>query len=130
MRLATLKPRLTGLPYRLNGQPQELTGSSWRAGKTSTERGYGYKWQQAREGYLRLHPVCVMCDAEGKVTVATVVDHITPHEGNQALFWNSANWQSLCATHHSRDKQRQENANKWKAARTMEEAVAALRVNP
>jgi len=112
MRLQTLKPRLNKLAHRLPTQPKEISGSGWRAGKTSTERGYGYKWQQAREGYLRLHPLCVMCDAEGKTKAATVVDHIVPHEGNQALFWNSANWQSLCATHHSSDKQRQERANK------------------
>ena len=114
MRLQTLKPRLNKLAHRLPSQPKELTGSSWRSGKTSTERGYGYKWQQAREGYLRLHPLCVMCDAEGKTKAATVVDHIVPHEGDQVLFWNSANWQSLCATHHSSDKQRQERSGRVK----------------
>jgi hypothetical protein len=24
------------------------------------------------------------------------------------LFWDSTRWQSLCTTHHSRDKQREE----------------------
>jgi 5-methylcytosine-specific restriction enzyme A len=98
----------------LIAQPKEISGSGWRAGKTSTERGYGYKWQQAREGYLRLHPVCVMCDAEGKVTVATVVDHITPHKGDQVLFWDQSNWQSLCTAHHSGDKQAQERTGRVK----------------
>jgi 5-methylcytosine-specific restriction protein A len=39
---------------------------------------------------------------------ATVVDHTTPHRGDMTLFWDERNWQGLCATHHSKDKQREE----------------------
>jgi 5-methylcytosine-specific restriction protein A len=46
-----------------------------------------------------------MCESDGRVEAGTVVDHIKPHKGDQALFWNRANWQTLCATHHSSDKQ-------------------------
>jgi 5-methylcytosine-specific restriction endonuclease McrA len=82
---------------------------SWRSDKqTSAQRGYGYKWQKAREDYLAKHPLCVYCEREGRVTLATVVDHKVPHRGDMKLFWDSNNWQSLCATHHSRDKQREE----------------------
>lgn len=82
---------------------------TWRSDKkSSTKRGYGYAWQKARDGYLISHPLCVYCEREGRVTTATVVDHRIPHRGDQALFWDKANWQSLCATHHSRDKQREE----------------------
>lgn len=82
---------------------------SWRTDKqSSTQRGYGYKWQKAREGYLAKHPLCVYCQREGLVTVATVVDHIRPHRGDMALFWDPTNWQSLCSTHHSSQKQREE----------------------
>jgi 5-methylcytosine-specific restriction protein A len=104
-RLATLKPRLqTAETTRVN----VITSDSWRSGKTTTERGYGYRWQKAREAHLRQHPLCAMCETQGRVTAATVVDHKTPHRGDQALFWNQANWQSLCATHHSSDKQIEE----------------------
>ncbi|KEH08789.1 hypothetical protein GY15_32030, partial [Delftia sp. 670] len=58
--------------------------------------------------FLREHPLCLMCQAQGRVEAATVVDHITPHRGDQSLFWRRSNWQPLCATHHSRDKQREE----------------------
>lgn len=82
---------------------------SWRTDKqTSSQRGYGYKWQKARERYLQQHPLCVYCEREGRVTAASVVDHIEPHRGDMKLFWSPSNWQSLCATHHSRDKQREE----------------------
>ena len=46
-----------------------------------------------------------MCTVEGKLTPATVVDHIEPHRGDQVLFWDTANWQPLCKVHHDSDKQ-------------------------
>ena len=61
----------------------------------STERGYGHKWRQAREGYLKKHPTCVKCGAP-----ATVVDHIKPHKGDKQLFWDRDNWQALCKRCH------------------------------
>lgn len=72
---------------------------------SSTQRGYGYKWQQAREGYLRKHPICVKCD---RLTVATEVDHIIPHKGDMVLFWDRSNWQSLCKSHHSEKTARED----------------------
>ena len=74
---------------------------SWREGKTTNERGYTYKWQQAREGFLAKHPLCAHCQAKGLVTVATDVDHIIPHRGDMDLFWRRSNWQSLCHPCHS-----------------------------
>jgi 5-methylcytosine-specific restriction endonuclease McrA len=74
----------------------------------ATARGYTYRWEQARKRYLAKHPLCVMCQAQGKVAAATVVDHIKPHDGDQALFWDQSNWQPLCATHHNATKQRQD----------------------
>lgn len=69
---------------------------------------YGYKWQQARAGYLRKHPLCAHCRKQGRITPATVVDHITPHKGDMSLFWDSKNWQPLCKACHDSWKQRLE----------------------
>ena len=81
---------------------------SWRTDKrTSSERGYGWRWQKARKAYLALHPLCVMCLAlePERITAANVVDHIIPHEGNKVLFWDSENnWQPLCKPHHDVEK--------------------------
>jgi hypothetical protein len=33
-----------------------------------------------------MHPLCRMCEAEGKITVATIVDHVIPHKGDRVLF--------------------------------------------
>ncbi len=78
---------------------------SWRKDlRSSNERGYGAAWQRARRGYLLSHPLCVMCLDEGRTTAADVVDHITPHKGDQSVFWDKNNWQSLCKQHHDSDK--------------------------
>lgn len=105
-RLPTLKPRLQTIKCAV-----QLADDSWRVGKSSTQRGYGYKWQQARKRYLFLNPLCIYCDAEGKTTVAVVVDHIKPHKGDMLLFWDQNNWQSLCKYHHDSVKQREEKQN-------------------
>lgn len=73
---------------------------------SARERGYDSRWDKARRTFLSRHPLCVMCEREGRVTAATVVDHIIPHRGDQKLFWDTGNWQSLCKPHHDRDKQR------------------------
>ena len=60
-------------------------------------------------------PLCVMCSAEGRTTAAEVVDHIQPHRGDRALFWDSTNWQSLCKQHHDSDKARLERGSRERA---------------
>ena len=67
----------------------------------ANERGYSRQWRYARERYLAEHPLCVDCEAKGRIEAATVVDHIVPHRGNQVLFWDVENWQALCVTHHN-----------------------------
>jgi 5-methylcytosine-specific restriction enzyme A len=71
---------------------------------SSAERGYGYRWQQARQRFLRHHPLCVDPDGvhRGRFEAATDVDHIVPHRGDPVLFWLESNWQPLCASCHSR----------------------------
>lgn len=75
---------------------------------TSAQRGYGADWQRARAAFLAQHPFCVQCQEEGKVVLATVVDHQVPHKGDGGLFWDEGNWQPLCETHHNRKTARQD----------------------
>ena len=69
--------------------------------RSSTELGYGYKWQVLRAWWLRHNPLCVMCKARGVVTEATEIDHIIPHKGDKTLFWARDNLQALCKKCHS-----------------------------
>jgi 5-methylcytosine-specific restriction protein A len=66
-------------------------------------RGYGGAWRKAREAFLSQHQRCASCGAP-----ATVVDHITPHKGDQRLFWSRSNWQALCVVCHGRKTVRQD----------------------
>ena len=76
---------------------------------SSAQRGYGYRWQKSRAEYLLTHPLCTYCTTENKVTAAAVVDHIQPHRGLAALFWDQSNWQPLCKACHDGRKQAEEH---------------------
>ncbi len=65
-------------------------------------RGYTAEWRRARKAYLQLHPLCAECLKEGRLTPATVIDHIMPHRGDRRLFWDEKNWQPLCAACHNK----------------------------
>lgn len=66
------------------------------------------RWQRVRRAILQREPLCRMCRRKGHITAATVVDHITPHKGDEALFWSADNLQALCGPCHDRDKQSEE----------------------
>lgn len=70
--------------------------------KSTKAKGYNAQWNKARLRYLKVHPLCVQCKVKGQLTKATVVDHITPHRGDQERFWNQSNWQALCKSCHDR----------------------------
>ena len=57
---------------------------------SAARRGYGPRWRRARAAYLARHPLCVPCQAAGRLVPATVVDHVVPHRGDQRLFWDEA----------------------------------------
>ena len=70
--------------------------------ESAHSRGYNSKWRRISKLYLKAHPLCCECRRQGKLTPATVVDHIVPHRGNQKLMWDGSNWQSLCKQCHDR----------------------------
>jgi 5-methylcytosine-specific restriction protein A len=84
------------------GRTQATTHEARRG--SSTERGYGYRWQKASKAYLRAHPIAVDWFREhgGRVYAAEVVDHIVPHRGDMKLFWDPSNWQGLTKRDHDR----------------------------
>lgn len=99
--MAKLQTLKSGVPMLDTKRVQTIHAGSWRTSdQTSTQRGYGYKWQQARIGWLAAHPLCVYCQRDGRVTAGTVVDHIVAHRGDVKLFWDTDNWQTLCRPCH------------------------------
>ena len=75
---------------------------------SASQRGYGAKWQAYRTRFLRENPTCKLCHQAGRLTRATVVDHIQPHKGDKRLFWLRSNHQPLCKSCHDGAKQQLE----------------------
>ena len=61
---------------------------------------------EERRDYLnelsqRRDTILAAIEEQGKLTPATVVDHIIPHRGDKKLFWDERNWQALCESCHN-----------------------------
>jgi 5-methylcytosine-specific restriction enzyme A len=71
---------------------------------------YGRPWRRAVNEWLNsnpLHVLCAECKKQGLVVMGTETDHIVPHRGDAALFWDSQNWQRLCEMHHGQKTARE-----------------------
>lgn len=67
------------------------------------------RWRyQVQPMHLRRSPLCVLCEAEGRVEAAVHVDHIVPIRDGGAPF-DPANLRSLCLRHHSAETRRWQN---------------------
>ena len=89
---------------------------TWKAKPVENKKAYhnlyDHKWAKQRKYFLYDNPMCAFCLKDGNFKGADVVDHITPHRGNEALFWDKSNWQPLCKFHHDSTKQRMERRDK------------------
>ncbi|NEU68332.1 HNH endonuclease [Spirosoma agri] len=57
------------------------------------------RWKRTSKNHLRAHPFCVHCEAAGKLTVATITDHIRSiNQGGEP--WDPENYNSLCLKCH------------------------------
>ena len=54
------------------------------------------------------HPLCLGCQAVGRVVATDVTDHIIPHKGDPDLLSDESNWQPACRKHHDVIKQQLE----------------------
>lgn len=68
-------------------------------------RGYDARWDRASKQFLRSHPLCRGCDAVGRIEPSTLTDHVIPHRGDLARFWDRAWWQASCKWCHDVVKQ-------------------------
>jgi 5-methylcytosine-specific restriction endonuclease McrA len=77
---------------------------------SARQRGYTPAWDQASAIHRTAYPLCLGCQAVGRVVVCDVVDHIVPHKGDARLMWDAGNWQSACRWHHDTVKQQLERS--------------------
>lgn len=97
LKLPTIKPRL----QVLKTAPMQVL---------STDRMRGSAAVTRRRRWLDRHPLCVMCEQEGRVTAGDVVDHIIP-------LWmggkdDDGNLQTLCQVPHHEAKSKEESAQR------------------
>lgn len=98
-RLHKPKPKHQHKPQIKQAEPAKLARIDNRP--SASKRGYDSRWRSARLLFLNDSPLCKDCLSKNITTGADVVDHIIPHRGNQQLFWDQANWQSLCSPCHA-----------------------------
>jgi 5-methylcytosine-specific restriction enzyme A len=102
-------PRCAGYAVRDGYCPAHesmaLPAKRWRVASPVYHGQISYTsvgYRAMRRAFLNRHPLCVECHAP-----ATELDHVRPHRGNVALFWDQGNWQGLCKRCHDRKTARE-----------------------
>jgi 5-methylcytosine-specific restriction enzyme A len=74
--------------------PAHAVGSDWNKPRREVPRIRGGKLLKLRKELFDHSPLCVTCERFGRVTIATIRDHIVPlAEGGTEDAWNT---QALC----------------------------------
>lgn len=122
-RLKTLKPLLSTMPPRLgpakpvDRKEAETQRTRQRDQDDPSRKLYNSrKWRALRdEVYVRDSYTCqktgVICVGKHPAPNSPVADHIIPHRGNPALFWDKSNIQTVSKAYHDSQKQREERAS-------------------
>lgn len=110
-RLTAIKPRLAGLRPKLSAiearqeYDRDRDREGWRAWyKTS-------RWQKLRWSILTRDLFTCQWPGCGRIesdTSQLVADHRRAHRGDEKLFWDERNLQTLCKPCHDSRKQREE----------------------
>lgn len=93
--IATIRGQCPTCAARMERRRSEEAGRQWY----QTPR-----WRQLRALVLKEAGHVCQCEAcaqTGRATAANTVDHIRPHRGDPALFWNRRNLQAMSAECHS-----------------------------
>jgi len=117
---------LKSAPARLGGLPPVLGAASKQDAQRQRDqaRDQKHKWRKLystkRWRTLRLEILDRdgwTCQQTGQLLTgkapapnSPVVDHIIPHRGDLALFWDPANLQAVTKGYHDSEKQRQEKS--------------------
>jgi len=108
-------PRKPMKPCKYPGCPRLTDGSYCREHQALVNRQYDQRmrsrpatefyhsseWRRKRRSFLLEHPFCEECRRNGRLTRATLVDHIIPIKMGGSLL-DEGNLQALCASCHSR----------------------------
>jgi 5-methylcytosine-specific restriction protein A len=112
MALKTLKPRLSKLPPRLK-TTREIRDKRYSADATVRGWYHSARWQKLRQEVLIRD--LYTCQQTGVILTtgrdapnAAVVHHKVPHHGDERLFWDIDNLESVAKSWHDAEAQRLE----------------------
>ena len=105
-RMAEQNPRITADARRLAEERRTSDPDQARAKAIRSSQ----RWRDTRAGVLRSQPLCVLCQAEGRVTAATEVDHVVPLVERFDLAFVRTNLQPLCEPCHDAKSARERAA--------------------
>lgn len=100
--LRSLAPRLSYVERPSESRERDAR-HAWRSWY-KTARWQALRWKVLVEAAF----TCVRCHRVESDTSLLVADHMTPHRGDPALFWDRGNLQCLCKSCHDSAKQREE----------------------
>lgn len=103
------RPVLADLREEQTRDQRRRADSPWRAWYNTA------RWQALRQVVIRrdrwtCQQTGALCVGRANAANAPVVDHIVPHRGDPALFWDLRNLQLVAKSWHDTVKQAQERA--------------------
>lgn len=69
---------------------------------SASERGYNWAWHKRAKSYKRRHPLCVVCELEGRVTETAVPHHIEPVSSGGKVHVSDDELLPVCVPCHRR----------------------------
>jgi 5-methylcytosine-specific restriction protein A len=113
--LHTLKPRLSRLEPRLK-TPRAIRDTRYSPDATVRSWYKSARWQELRQRVLQrdlytCQRTGVMLIGDHPAPNSPVVHHITPHRGDEQLFWDINNLQAVSKEWHDSEAQRLERAS-------------------
>ena len=116
-KLTNLKPRVLPTPSRLTYlQGAADSGEHGLIAKRADKTRYNTaRWRKLRWSILvRDRFTCRMCGKLEGDTSKLVADHKQPHRGNERLFWDENNLETLCKSPcHDKHKQEMETSGRF-----------------
>jgi 5-methylcytosine-specific restriction enzyme A len=113
-KLTSLKPALGMLAPRLGyASGDEAARDRYRVGAEPWRRWYRTaRWKEIRWSVLVGDLFkCRLCGHREVNPSSLVCDHVRPHRGDERMFWDRSNLQTLCSSCHSSRKQAEERAD-------------------
>ncbi len=117
-KLTSLSPSLGVLKPRFAAPAAAKPTAAYVKRDNSEGRNKTARWQKLRQKILKRDGW--RCQQTGVLVIgkypkpnSAVVDHIKPHRGDEALFWDESNLQTVSKEYHDKTKQKLEQRGRY-----------------